>query len=204
MKLRFSPASPYVRKVSVTLIETGLENRVEKIPTNVWDPETDIANDNPLGKVPTLILDDGQVLYDSPVICEYLDSLHDGDKLLPASGEGRWQALRLQALGDGMTDAGIISFLEARRPEEFQYEQWRQRQTGVIFRVMDALEGDLENLQAGFGLGQIAIACSIGWLDFRLPDLGWRGDRPGLADWFDVVSERPSIAKTMPAVPPES
>ncbi len=204
MKLRFSPASPYVRKVSVTLIETGLQDRVENILTNVWDPETDIAGDNPLGKVPTLILDDASVLYDSPVICEYLDSLHDGDKLFLASGEDRWRALQLQALGDGMTDAGINSFLEGRRPEEFQYEQWKQRQTGVIFRVMDALEGDLENLQGGFFIGQVAVSCSIGWLDFRLPELNWRGDRPGLADWFDAVSERPSIAKTMPALPPES
>ena len=89
MKLRFSPLSPYVRKVSVTLIETGLEDRVENILTNVWDPETDIADNNPLGKVPALILDDGQVLYDSHVICEYLDSLHDGEKLFPASGPAR-------------------------------------------------------------------------------------------------------------------
>ncbi|NQV85402.1 MAG: glutathione S-transferase N-terminal domain-containing protein [Rhodospirillales bacterium] len=201
MKLRFSPASPYVRKVSVTLLETGLEGRVEKIPTDVWDPETDITRDNPLGKVPSLILDDGSVLFDSPVICEYLDSLHDGDKLFPASGEARWQALRLQALGDGMTDAGIIRFLEIKRPEEFQYGKWMERQIAVVFRAMDALESDMDTLEAGFTIGQISVACAIGWLDFRMPELDWRGDRPGLADWFEGVSERPSISKTVPALP---
>lgn len=198
MKLRFSPLSPYVRKVSVTLVETDLEDRVEKILTNVWNPETDIADDNPLGKVPALILDDGQVLYDSHVICEYLDSLHDGDKLFPVSGPARWKALRLHALGDGMTDAGIANLLESRRPGEFQYGKWMERQSAAISRAMDALENDLENLDAGFAIGQVTVACSLGWLDFRFPDLGWRGERPGLADWFDVVSERPSMTRTVP------
>jgi glutathione S-transferase len=198
MKLRFSPLSPYVRKVSVTLIETGLEDRVENILTNVWDPETDIADNNPLGKVPALILDDGQVLYDSHVICEYLDSLHDGDKLFPQPGPARWQALRLHALGDGITDAGILTLLEGRRPEEFKYEKWIQRQTAAMLRGMDALENDLENLDAGFGIGQICVACSLGWLDFRFPDLGWRADHPGLADWLEGASERPSMMQTVP------
>src|SRR3990167_1033017 len=111
MKLRYSPTSPYVRKVSVTLIETGLDKNIERVATSVWDPKTDIGKDNPLGKIPTLITDDGAVLYDSPVICEYLDGLHKGPKLFPASGEARWRALRLQALGDGMTDAGILRLL---------------------------------------------------------------------------------------------
>ena len=198
MKLRFSPLSPYVRKVSVTLIEIGLEDRVENILTNVWDPETDIADNNPLGKVPVLILDDGKVLYDSHVICEYLDSLHDGDKLFPQPGPARWQALRLHALGDGITDAGILTLLEGRRPEEFKYEKWIQRQTAAMLRGMDALENDLENLDAGFGIGQICVACSLGWLDFRFPDLGWRADHPGLADWLEGASERPSMMQTVP------
>ncbi len=198
MKLRYSPTSPYVRKVIITLMETGLNDRVERIPTDVWNPETDIAEDNPLGKIPTLILDDGGVLYDSSVICEYLDGLHDGDKLFPASGPARWRALRLQALGDGMTDAGIARLLESRRPEEVQYDKWVKRQTTVIFRALDALEAGLDELEAGFGIGQIAVACCIGWLDFRFPDLGWRTDHPGLADWFEGVSERPSMMQTVP------
>ncbi len=198
MKLRYSPTSPYVRKVTVTLVETGLNDRVERIPTDVWNPDTDIAKDNPLGKIPTLIVDDGGVLYDSPVICEYLDSLHDGDKLFPASGETRWRALRLQALGDGMTDAGIARFLENRRPEELQFDKWIERQTAVVLRVMDTLESGMDELSSGFGIGQISVACSIGWLDFRLLDLDWRGERPALADWFEEISDRPSMIETAP------
>ena len=114
MKLCYSPTSPYVRKVVVTAMETGLEPGIERIANNVWDPATDIAATNPLGKVPALTTDDGAVLFDSPVICEYLDSLHDGAKLFPAAGPARWRALRQQALCDGILDAGILRMLEGR------------------------------------------------------------------------------------------
>lgn len=202
MKLRYSPLSPFVRKVTVTLIETGLDDKVERIPTNVWDPDTDIAEDNPLGKVPALIIDDGQVLYDSPVICEYLDGLHDGPKLFPETGEARWRALRLMALGDGMTEAGILRLLEGRRPEELQYDKWTARQTAVVYRAMDALEDDADGLSQGQPtIGHIAVGCSLGWLDFRFPDLGWRADRPGLAEWFETFAERPSMTATVPKEP---
>ena len=201
MKLRYSPLSPFVRKVTVTLIETGLEDKVERIPTDVWDPETDIAKDNPLGKIPALITDDGKVLYDSPVICEYLDGLHDGDKLFPASGQTRWQALRLQALGDGMSEAGVLRLLETRRPEEMQYEKWMARQTATVLRAMDALESETDGLEGPLTIGQVAVGCSLGWLDFRFPDLGWRQDHPGLAEWFDGFSERPSMTATGPKEP---
>ncbi|MCH7551426.1 MAG: glutathione S-transferase N-terminal domain-containing protein [Proteobacteria bacterium] len=201
MKLRYSPLSPFVRKVTVTLIETGLEDKVERIPTDVWDPETDIAKDNPLGKIPALITDDGKVLYDSPVICEYLDGLHDGDKLFPASGQTRWQALRLQALGDGMSEAGVLRLLETRRPEEMQYEKWMARQTATVLRAMDALESETDGLEGPLTIGQVAVGCSLGWLDFRFPDLGWRQDHPGLAEWFEGFSERPSMTATGPKEP---
>ena len=112
MKLRSSPTSPYVRKVLVTLAETGQQDRVEAISTNPWDPATDLPRFNPLGKVPALILDDGVVLVDSPVICEYLDSLHDGDRLFPAAGPARWRVLRQQALADGILDAAILRLLD--------------------------------------------------------------------------------------------
>ena len=201
MKLRYSPLSPFVRKVTVTLIETGLENKVERIPTDVWDPETDIAKDNPLGKVPALITNDGKVLYDSPVICEYLDGLHDGDKLFPASGKTRWLALGLQALGDGMSEAGVLKLLETRRPEEVQYEKWMARQTVTVLRAMDALESETDGLEGPLTIGQVAVGCSVGWLDFRFPDLGWRQDPPGLAEWFEGFSERPSMTATVPKEP---
>jgi glutathione S-transferase len=199
MKLRYSPTSPYVRKVVVTLIETGLDDKVERIPTNVWDPATDIAKDNPLGKVPTLITDDGAALYDSPVICEYLDGLHDGDKLFPASGAARLKALKLQALGDGMTDAGILRLLEGRRPQELQWDKWADRQANAVARAMDALDAEADGMAKGpVTIGHIAVGCSLGWLDFRFADLGWRKDRPALADWFDDFSERASMTASAP------
>jgi glutathione S-transferase len=198
MKLCFSKASPYVRKVSVVLIETELDDGVEKITSNVWDPESEISNYNPLGKVPTLILDDTTVLYDSPVICEYLDSLHDGEKLFPLSSTNRWKALRLQALGDGMIDAGIIALLESRRSKELINKKWIKRQILVASRVLDNLESELEDLQNGFNIGHISIACSLGWFDFRFSDFEWRKDHPGLADWFEIISDRSSMIKTMP------
>ena len=199
MKLRYSPTSPYVRKVSVTLIETGLDNKIERIATSVWDPKTDIGKDNPLGKIPTLITDDGAVLYDSPVICEYLDSLHEGPKLFPASGEARWRALRLQALGDGMSDAGILRLLEGRRPKELQWDKWVERQSNSVARSMDALEEEADAMaKAPVTIGHIAVGCSIGWLDYRFPDLGWRKDRPALADWYEEFAERKSMRATAP------
>jgi len=123
VKLYFSAASPYVRKVMVSAIETGLDKKIEQMPTSVvpTKPNADIARDNPLMKVPTLVTDGGEALFDSRVICEYLDSLHDGRKLIPAAGGDRWRVLRLQALGDGILDAGIISRYElAIRPQEKQ------------------------------------------------------------------------------------
>ena len=199
MKLRYSPTSPYVRKVSVTLIETGLDNKIERIATNVWDPKTDIGKDNPLGKIPTLIADDGAVLYDSPVICEYLDSLNKGPKLFPAVGEARWRALRLQALGDGMSDAGILRLLEGRRPKELQWDKWVERQGNSVARSMDALEEEADAMaKAPVTIGHVAVGCSIGWLDFRFKDLGWRKDRPALADWYEEFAERKSMRATAP------
>lgn len=199
MKLRYSPTSPYVRKVSVTLIETGLDKKIERVATSVWDPKTDIGKDNPLGKIPTLITDDGAVLYDSPVICEYLDSLHKGPKLFPASGEARWRALRLQALGDGMSDAGILRLLEGRRPKEFQWDKWVERQGNSVARSMDALEEEADAMaKATVTIGHVAVGCSIGWLDYRFPELGWRKDRPALADWYEEFAERKSMRATAP------
>ena len=198
MKLYSSLASPYVRKVSVVLIETGLDNSVEKINTNVWDPKAEIIKFNPLGKVPTLIVDDTTIIYDSPIICEYLDSLHDGEKLFPINGTNRWQALKHQAEGDGMMNSGIIALLESRRPKELINKKWIERQNLVTLRVLDNLENNIEDLQGIFNIGHISIACSLGWFDFRFPDLEWRRDHPGLADWFEFISERPSMINTMP------
>lgn len=198
MKLRWSPTSPYVRKATATLIETGLEDRVERITTNAWDPATDLARDNPLGKVPALITDGGEVLYDSPVICEYLDSLHDGRKLFPRSGGDRWTALRRQALGDGIIDAAVFRLLEGRRPPELQSQPWVDRQRAVVSRGLDALEDEAGALGGAITIGHLAIACALGYLDFRFPGDDWRAGRPGLAAWYDSMTDRRSIRDTVP------
>ena len=138
MKLRYASASPYVRKVIVLAIETGLDGRIERVPTDVRDPSTDLPGDNPLGKVPTLITDGGEALYDSPVICEFLDTLHDGLKLFPSPGGARWTALRRQALADGILDAGVARRLEALRPEKERSASWSARQATVVDRGLDA------------------------------------------------------------------
>jgi glutathione S-transferase len=201
MKLRYSPTSPYVRKVTVVAHETGLMDRLEIVPTNVWANDTDIGRDNPLGKVPALTTDGGEVLYDSPVICEYLDSLHDGAKLYPPSGGARWTALRRQALADGMLDAGILRRLELLRKEPERSSAWIERQRTAVGRALDALEEEASALGAGVTIGHVAIGCALGWFDFRFPADNWRQRRPALAAWYAAFAARPSMQKTVPKDP---
>jgi glutathione S-transferase len=205
MKLRYSPTSPYVRKVSVTAIELGLAGRIERILTNTQDRDSGIAEHNPLGKVPALILDDGGVLYDSPVICEYLDSLHDGAKLFPAKGAARWTALRQQALADGILDAAILCMIETlRRPEPLRWQGWIDHQTGKVRRALDQLEAEASGsgtLAGPLTIGRIAAGCALGYLDFRFPDLGWRDGRAALAAWYADFAQRPAMQETVPQAP---
>jgi glutathione S-transferase len=199
MKLRNSTTSPYVRKVSVTALELGLDGRIEPIPTNTMDPKSDHAADNPLGKVPALITDDGERLYDSPVICEYLDSLHDGARIFPPAGEARWRALRLQALADGILDAAILKMLETRRrPEALRWDGWIKLQGGKIGRALDQLEREAEALAGPLTIAQIAAGCALGYLDFRFPGEAWRATRPALAAWYEGFAQRPSMRQTGP------
>jgi len=198
MILRFSHTSPFARKVTALAAETGLASRIEAIKTNAWDPATDLPKDNPLGKVPALVTDDGQCLYDSPVICEYLDSLHNGRRLFPASGPARWTALRRQALADGILDAGLQCVIETlRRPAEFRWEGWVERQKVGIARAIDQLELEADDLSKQFTIGELTIACALGYLDFR-KILDWRQGHPKLADWYAEVENRPCLAATVP------
>ncbi|WP_028879288.1 glutathione S-transferase N-terminal domain-containing protein [Terasakiella pusilla] len=199
MKLRYSPTSPYVRKVMVSLLELGLRDRVELQATNVWDPETDIGLSNPLGKVPALILDNGQVLFDSPVICEYLDAQIPQVVLFPAVGEARWKALRFQALGDGLMDAGVLRLLEGRRDPALQSEGWKDRQLAAINRGLDALEAGVNDLSGGpLTIGQISVACALGWIEFRLGDHNLLSTRPLLKSWYEGFKARASMQATEP------
>lgn len=201
MKLRFSPTSPFVRKVTVTLHETGQADGVELIVTNVWDPATDIAGDNPVGKVPALIADDGTVYVESDMICAYLDSLHDGPKLIPAEGPARWRVLRLQALADGILDSAVDRVKETRRPEDKQWDGMHQRRRVGTERTLDLLESEAGALGGGADAGTIALGCALGYLDLRFPDEAWRGGRPRLAAWHETFSARPSMRASEPQQP---
>jgi glutathione S-transferase len=206
MKLRYSPTSPYVRKVMVVALETGLAERIERLPTTVapTKPNDEVARENPLVKVPALTTDDGLVLYDSPVICEYLDTLHDGPKLFPAGDKARWLALRQQALGDGILDAAILGRYEILRPKEFQWQDWLDAQMRKVRGALAALEMEAEagDLGGPLTIGQITIACALGYLDFRYQSEAWRTKHRRLAVWADEVAQRKSIQLTLPKDPP--
>ncbi len=201
MKLRYAPTSPYVRKVAVMALETGLDARIERVATNVWDPATDIQDDNPLGKVPALTTVEGAVLCDSPLICEHLDSLHGGAALIPDAGSARWQVLNTAALADGIMDSAVARIIEIKmRPEALRWDDWLARQKGKIGKALDVLESQAESapLNGPLNLAQIAVACALGYLDFRFGEDGWREGRPRLAAWYADFAERPSMKATVP------
>lgn len=203
MKLRYSPTSPFVRKVLVVAMETGLDGRIERVPTTVVpvQPNEDLSHQNPLMKLPTLLTDDGQVLFDSRVICEYLDSLHSGPKLIPPTGMARWVALRQQALADGMLDAGVLNRYEtAVRPKDKQWAEWSAGQMRKIRNGLTALDGKASEGALGgpLTIGQIAVGCALGYLDFRYAGEGWRERHPNLAKWYGEFSQRKSMQATVP------
>lgn len=202
MKLRYSPTSPFVRKVMVAALETGLVDRIEKVPSSVTPikPNDEVARENPLVKVPALTTDDGLVLYDSPVICEYLDSLHSGAKLFPPSGHPRWVALRQQALGDGMLEAAILNRYEQLRPKEYQWPEWTDGQMRKVRGAVGALEIEAEQglLRGPLTIGLLTIGCALGYLDFRYAGEGWRERHPALAKWYADFARRQSMLTTVP------
>ena len=201
MKLHWSPRSPFVRKVMIFALETGLESRFECVRTVVAmkKPNAVLMRDNPLSKLPTLVLDDGRVLFDSLVICEYLDGLHGGAPLLPKSAPERWQVLRWHALGNGLLDMLVLWRNERDREPQRQLAELLDAfaaKNGATLARLDEEASVLEG--APFGVGHIAIVCALGYLDFRFPDLGWRSAYPRIAAWFAKQSQRPSVQKTVP------
>lgn len=200
MQIRVNAASPFARKVRVVVREAGLTDRIEEIQTAVSPvtPNADLAGQNPLIKIPALTLIDGTALYDSRVICEYLDSLA-GTKLFPQGGPERWRALCLQALCDGILDAAVmIRYEVAVRPEPIRWSKWIDGQRSKIEGGLTALEKAQPQFGSHFDIGQIGAACVLGYLDFRFPDMAWRGRYPGLQSWFEGVSQRASIRDTFP------
>lgn len=200
MQLIYAAASPFARKVRVLAAETGLLERIELFDTAVLPTTLNerVNALNPLGKIPVLLTDDGQALYDSRVICEYLDTLHQGTKLLP-DGTARWQVLRLAALADGLMDAALLARYErAARPAELQWSAWLEGQLGKIQRALAELERQVGQLQGPLDLAQIGVACALGYLDFRFADLDWRAAHPGLAAFQQAFAQRASMQASAP------
>lgn len=197
-KLRYSSTSPFVRKVRVVAIETGQDKEIELIKTVTADPNCDIGKDNPLNKVPALVLEDGSSIYDSHVICEFLDSRHEGAKFFPAAGPARWTALRREALANGMLDAGVLRMMESRRPEGERSAAWDQRQKLKMVQGLDALENEAAHFGSDFDIGLVSVAIVLDYFDFRFKAEDWCQGRPNLAKWHAAISERPSLKNTLP------
>ena len=201
MKLHYSPASPYARKVLMCAVELGLRDRIEVVLANVSPtvPSPAVAAHNPLMKVPTLERDDGSPLFDSAVICEYLDVLKNG-ALFPRAGEPRWLALREHALADGIMDAALLLRYETfARPEPLRWSAWIDGQRLKIAQALDNLDAQQHDAARPLHIGDVAVACALGYLNLRFADDNWLAGRANLARRFDVVATRESFRSTAPA-----
>jgi len=196
MKILFSPFSPFVRKSLVAGMELGLNDRITLLPCSAHpiNRDREIIAFNPLGKVPTFFTDDGQVLYDSRVICEYLNDLAQGS-LIPASGRARWETLTLQSLGDGILDAAVLArYEEAARPEAFRWSEWKAAQMDKVETSLTALNATPRLLADRVDIGSIAVGCALWYLDLRFADCGWRDRHAQVAGWYAAFSQRPAMA----------
>jgi len=188
MILRSSPPSPFGRKVKLALAILGLDEEVTVEQADPTDSNDTIRQQNPLGKIPALVLEDGSVFYDSPVILEYLDHRAGGGKIVPRDAGARFKSLRLQALCDGILDAGILLVYEGRwRPPEMAVQKWIDHQTGKVTRGLAALEADPPALTAPPCVGQITLACALGYGDLRFGGK-WRDGHPKLVKWLDAFA----------------
>ena len=199
MKGFATPSSPFARKVRMAAIETGQPDLIEwRMLTREERPKV-VPPFNPLGKVPVVVRDSGEALYDSPVICAYVDSKHRGPKLIPDGAEERWRALRLEALGDGLTEAVVAVSQEQGKPEAERSQAVLSRHGGKVASALAALDAEAGSFRDPLTVGEIAVACGLGYLEYRSVSPGWRNDYPTLAAWYQKLADRPSFAETMPA-----
>lgn len=198
MKLHWSPKSPYVRKVMICAHELGLTDKIERIRSvaAMLQPNERLMQDNPLSKIPTLLLDDGSTLFDSVVICEYLNDLAGGT-LFPKQDPAKWQALRWHAFGDGLLDALILWRNERERaaPLPALMDAFEHK-TRAALKQLDSEAHALT--MAPFSIGTLTIGCALGYLDYRFDAFGWRKQAPRLAGWFETWRQRPSVLATEP------
>jgi glutathione S-transferase len=202
MKLTYSQASPFARKVRMTAIELGLIDRIELVPTKVApaEPNEEYARAvNPLKKLPALILDDGSVMIDSYVIVEYLDDLAGGGRLIPASGAARWRVKSDHSLLQGMLDSMLLCRYEKMvRPEPLRWQAWSDDHWNRAWDGMARFENQVDVLERPFDIVQIGLVCVLGYADFRFPDCGWRQAYPKLAAFHEKMLERPSVKISVP------
>jgi glutathione S-transferase len=193
MKLFYSPTSPFARKVLACAIARGIDGQITLVPTETSSPE--LAVHNPLGKLPCLLTDDGVSLFDSRVICAFLDTVGDGFSMFPEHGM-RVRALKYQALGDGISDAAVLRRYEMGRGRDPDRDACMAQQALKVSRALDALEADVP--AAHVDIGTIAVACALGYLDLRYAHEPWREGHPLLAAWYDDITTRPCLALTGP------
>ena len=202
MKLLYAPTSPFVRKVMVCAHLTGQADRIEWLDSAAHPIRRDprIAAHNPLAKVPTLILDDGQSLFDSRVICEYLAASGRPTNLFPGEGRPRWRALSLQALGDGLLDAALLARYETTaRPEDLQWQEWRSAQLRKVAACVEEIERASAALQVDDPtIGEVTIGSALGYLDFRFPEFRWRETSPDAAAWNARFQSTDAMSATVP------
>jgi glutathione S-transferase len=201
MILHWSPRSPYVRKVVIAIAEMGLQDQVRTVRTVTGGttPHWELMKINPVGKIPTLELPDGTVVYDSPVIIEYLDTLHDGPKLYPSAWPERLTALRRHALGQGMLDNALPLLAEGFRPPERQSDPHKALWRAKLVACVEALENEAEALStSSFTIGHLTIGVALAYLDFRFASLSWRDGHPKLAAWHQTFNARPAVQANMP------
>jgi glutathione S-transferase len=202
MRLLYAPTSPFVRKVMVCAHLTGQAERIVWLESAAHPIRRDerIAQHNPLAKVPTLILESGQSLYDSRTICEYLASSGWATNLFPKVGEERWRALSLQSLGDGLLDAALLARYETvARPAELQWLEWRSAQLVKVIACLDVIESQAASLMIETPtIGEVTVGCALGYLDFRFAELRWRDTHPSAARWNEAFQALPAMRETIP------
>jgi glutathione S-transferase len=197
MKLHFAPTSPFVRKVMACAILRGIEGRIETVATDPHSSPAHLLKDNPLSKVPCLVTEDGMAVFDSKVICEYLDTIGDAPALFPPVGSLERLAVQVRhALADGVMDAAVARRMRFGKPVDETRAAYLARQKAAVERGLAVMESDPPKGLSD--VGAVAAACALGYLDFRFPDEPWRTAHPRLATWFEEVSRLPAMARTAP------
>ena len=200
MQLYISKTSPYARKAWMVVLEKGLAAQVEIKPLNPWESPPELTQKNPLSQVPVLVLENGEFIYDSRVICAYLDGLSEEPALVPDSGFDRIGVLRMEALADGMCDTAVGVFFARKDNGDNPDTPAIERQIGKIFAVLETMENEVPNFDGKLNLGTISYAAALSYLDLRYGELEWRGRVPTLAKWFEIIAQRPAMLTTAPSV----